>query len=183
MSASQGDAQVTTLGCRLNIQESEAIRAALGERGDLLVVNSCAVTAEAVRQSRQAIRRLRRDNPSARIAVTGCAAQVDVAGFAAMPEVDHVVGNAGKLRAQTWSDLPASDRIVAPDVMAARDVAAPALDRFEGRVRGFVQVQNGCDHRCTFCIIPFGRGASRSVPPDDAVAQVRLLVEAGYREV
>jgi len=183
MSASQGDAQVTTLGCRLNIQESEAIRAALGERGDLLVVNSCAVTAEAVRQSRQAIRRLRRDNPSARIAVTGCAAQVDVAGFAAMPEVDHVVGNAGKLRAQTWSDLPASDRIVAPDVMAARDVAAPALHRLEGRVRGFVQVQNGCDHRCTFCIIPFGRGASRSVPPDDAVAQIRRLVEAGYREI
>ncbi len=183
MSATQGHARVTTLGCRLNLQESEAIGAALGDWGDLLVVNSCAVTAEAVKQSRQAIRRLRRDNPSARIAVTGCASQVDLAGFAAMPEVDHVVGNAGKLSARTWADLRASDRVVAPDVMAARDVAAPALDRFEGRVRGFVQVQNGCDHRCTFCIIPFGRGASRSVPPGDAVVQVRRLVEAGYREV
>jgi threonylcarbamoyladenosine tRNA methylthiotransferase MtaB len=183
MSASQGHARVTTLGCRLNLQESEAIGAALGDREDLLVVNSCAVTAEAVRQSRQAIRRLRRDNPSAKIAVTGCAAQVDIAGFAAMPEVDHVVGNAGKLRAGTWADLPASDRVVAPDVMAARDVAVPALDHFEGRVRGFVQVQNGCDHRCTFCIIPFGRGPSRSASPEDAVAQVRRLVDTGYREV
>jgi threonylcarbamoyladenosine tRNA methylthiotransferase MtaB len=183
MSVTQGHARVTTLGCRLNIQESEAIAAALGDRADVLVVNSCAVTAEAVRQSRQAIRRLRRDNPSARIAVTGCAAQVDIAGFAAMPEVDHVVGNAGKLRARTWADLPQSGRIVAPDVAAARDVTIPVLARFEGRVRGFVQVQNGCDHRCTFCVIPFGRGASRSLAPDVAVAEVRRLVEAGYREV
>ncbi len=176
--------EIVTFGCRLNIHESEAMKTAIGDRGDLTVINSCAVTAEAARQARQTIRRLKREDPGRRIAVTGCAAQTDAARFTAMPEVDFVVGNAEKLKARTWASLAGTpDKLVTSDIMAARDIALPQIQRFEGRARGFVQIQNGCDHRCTFCIIPFGRGNSRSLPPETVIAQIRRLVEAGYREI
>jgi len=173
---------VITFGCRLNTYESEVIRRAAGER-DAVVVNTCAVTAEAVRQARQTIRKIRREQPGARIVVTGCAAQTEAKTFAAMPEVDHVLGNEEKLNRDTWRRLDASDRVVVGDIMAAKESAPRLIEGFDGRVRAFVQVQNGCDHRCTFCIIPYGRGNSRSVPAADVVAQVCRLVENGYREV
>ncbi|WP_448950121.1 tRNA (N(6)-L-threonylcarbamoyladenosine(37)-C(2))-methylthiotransferase MtaB [Labrys neptuniae] len=176
--------EIITFGCRLNIHESEAMKTAIGGRDDLTVINSCAVTAEAARQARQTIRRLKREDPQRRIAVTGCAAQTDAARFAAMPEVAFVVGNAEKLKPQTWASLGETpDKLVSSDIMAARDIALPEIERFEGRARGFVQIQNGCDHRCTFCIIPFGRGNSRSLPPQTVIAQIRRLVEAGYKEI
>ncbi|OCC06053.1 tRNA (N(6)-L-threonylcarbamoyladenosine(37)-C(2))-methylthiotransferase MtaB [Labrys sp. WJW] len=176
--------EIVTFGCRLNIHESEAMKTVIGSRDDLTVVNSCAVTAEAARQARQAIRRLKRDNPERRIAVTGCAAQTDADRFTAMPEVDFVVGNAEKLKARTWASLSkTSGKLVTSDIMTAEDIALPEVERFEGRARGFVQIQNGCDHRCTFCIIPFGRGNSRSLPPQTVIAQIRRLVEAGYKEI
>jgi threonylcarbamoyladenosine tRNA methylthiotransferase MtaB len=175
---------IVTFGCRLNIHESEAMRALIGERNDLVVVNTCAVTEEATRQARQVIRRLKRERPLARIVVTGCAAQIDPGRYAAMEEVSHVLGNSEKLEPQIWKSL-ASDarRMIAGDIMAAHPIALPRLDRFEGRVRGFVQIQNGCDHRCTFCIIPFARGNARSLAPQEVVAQVRRLSHAGYREI
>ncbi|WP_454811590.1 tRNA (N(6)-L-threonylcarbamoyladenosine(37)-C(2))-methylthiotransferase MtaB [Labrys neptuniae] len=176
--------EIVTFGCRLNIHESEAMKTAIGVRDDLTVINSCAVTAEAARQARQTIRRLKRENPERRIAVTGCAAQTDAVSFTAMPEVDFVVGNAEKLKAQTWISLAeAPGKLVTSDIMAARDIALPQVERFEGRARGFVQIQNGCDHRCTFCIIPFGRGNSRSLAPETVIAQIHRLVEAGYKEI
>ncbi|PRH88606.1 tRNA (N(6)-L-threonylcarbamoyladenosine(37)-C(2))-methylthiotransferase MtaB [Labrys okinawensis] len=176
--------EIVTFGCRLNIHESEAMKTAIGSRDDLTVVNSCAVTAEAARQARQTIRRLKRENPERQIAVTGCAAQTDASRFTAMPEVDFVVGNAEKLKARTWASLSEiSGKLVPSDIMAADDIALPEIERFEGRARGFVQIQNGCDHRCTFCIIPFGRGNSRSLPPQTVIAQIRRLVEAGYKEI
>ncbi|HWP26581.1 MAG TPA: tRNA (N(6)-L-threonylcarbamoyladenosine(37)-C(2))-methylthiotransferase MtaB [Xanthobacteraceae bacterium] len=173
---------VITFGCRLNAYESEAIRRAAGAT-DAVVVNTCAVTAEAVRQARQAIRKIRRERPDARIVVTGCAAQTEAQTFAAMPEVDRVLGNAEKLDPAAWGDLDRSERVAVGDIFALKRASAPVLEGFEGRARAFVQVQNGCDHRCTFCVIPFGRGNSRSVPMADVVAQVRRLVENGYREV
>jgi threonylcarbamoyladenosine tRNA methylthiotransferase MtaB len=174
---------VITFGCRLNTTESEVIRrnAVAAGLADTVVVNTCAVTAEAVRQARQTIRRVRRERPEARIVVTGCAAQIEPAHFAEMDEVDRVVGNEEKLDPRTWRDD--AERIAVADIMAVRDTALHRIDGIEGRVRAFVQVQNGCDHRCTFCIIPHGRGNSRSVPTDEVVAQVRRLVENGYREV
>jgi len=176
-----------TFGCRLNAYESEAM-AGLAEAaglGDVAVVNTCAVTAEAVRQARQAIRRLRRERPDARIVVTGCAAQTDPGLFAAMAEVDHVLGNAEKLAAGPWSRLAAADapRIAVGDVMAARSAPAPLIDGLGTRARAYVQVQNGCDHRCTFCVIPFGRGNSRSVPAATVTEQVVRLVGRGFNEV
>lgn len=178
--------RVLTFGCRLNAVESAVIGAHLdaADRRDLIVVNTCAVTAEAERQARQAIRRARRDHPEARIVVTGCAAQIDPQAWAAMPEVDRVVGNVEKLAPETWS-APATDapRVAVSDIMAARETAHHLVTEFGGRARAFVQVQAGCDHRCTFCVIPFGRGPSRSVPVGEVVRQVRTLVEAGYREV
>ena len=173
--------RVVTFGCRLNTHESEVIRQAAGDT-DAVVVNTCAVTGEAVRQARQAIRKLRREQPGAEIVVTGCAAQADAASFAQMPEVDRVIGNAEKLDARFWS-APASAKVQVGDIMAKRDTAMQPIDGIEGRARATVQVQNGCDHRCTFCIIPFGRGNSRSVPPQDAIAQVRRIVGNGYREI
>jgi threonylcarbamoyladenosine tRNA methylthiotransferase MtaB len=149
-----------------------------------VVVNSCAVTAEAVRQARQQIRRLRRDNPGAQVIVTGCAAQTEPETFAAMPEVDAVLGNAEKLRPETWAALAAGRRGVAVgDIMAERRLAAPLIDGLGTRTRAYVQVQTGCDHRCTFCIIPYGRGNSRSVPAETVVAQVARLVDRGFNEV
>jgi threonylcarbamoyladenosine tRNA methylthiotransferase MtaB len=186
---------VVTFGCRLNAYESEVIRREAGAalRHDTIVVNTCAVTAEAVRQARQAIRRLKRERPAARIVITGCAAQTEPATFAAMAEVDRVLGNAEKLEAQAWVATAAAldrrfglggeEKVVVNDIMAVRETALHLIDGLEGRARAFVQVQNGCDHRCTFCIIPYGRGNSRSVPMGEVVAQVRRLVEHGFREV
>ncbi|HEX4113532.1 MAG TPA: tRNA (N(6)-L-threonylcarbamoyladenosine(37)-C(2))-methylthiotransferase MtaB [Stellaceae bacterium] len=174
---------IVTFGCRLNAFESEAIRREATEAGldNAIIVNTCAVTAEAERQARQTIRKLRRENPGARLIVTGCAAQIDPARFAAMAEVDHVLGNAEKLRAESYRDLSA--RVSAGDIFAVRETASHLVEGFDGRARGFVQVQQGCDHRCTFCIIPFGRGASRSLPIAAVIEQARLLVERGYREL
>ena len=155
---------VVTFGCRLNTYESEAIRREAAAAGvtDATIVNTCAVTAEAVRQARQTIRRLKRERPHRRIVVTGCAAQTEAANFAAMAEVDRVVGNEEKFEARTWSS---TEKIAVSDIMAVKAMRPHAIDSIEGRSRAFVQVQNGCDHRCTFCIIPFGRGApGRSVP-------------------
>ena len=171
---------VVTFGCRLNITESEAIRRAASGLEHAVVVNTCAVTAQAVRQARQTIRRIKRERPSARIAVTGCAAQTEPGTFAAMPEVDRVIGNEEKFDAQAWA---AGNKIAVSDIMAVKTMRSHAIDSLEGRARAFVQVQNGCDHRCTFCIIPYGRGNSRSLPIDDVVAQARRLVGNGYREV
>lgn len=170
---------VINLGCRLNLAEGETIRTLLAER-DTIVVNSCAVTNEAVKQTRQAIRRARRDRPGAELVVTGCAAQIDPAAFAAMPEVDRVLGNAEKLRPAAWA---APDRVAVQDIMAVRETAPHLAASFSTHARAFVEVQNGCDHRCTFCAIPFGRGNSRSVPAGAVIDRVAQLVDAGHAEV
>ncbi len=184
--------QVITFGCRLNTLESEVMRQAAQARGldDLIIVHTCAVTAEAERQARQAIRRARRERPDARILVTGCSAQIKPEAYAAMAEVDQVVGNRAKLRPELWQALARTGeagaepaRVVVDDLAAVRATAGHLVDGFEGRARAFVQVQNGCDHRCTFCIIPYGRGPSRSVAAGEVVAQARRLVEAGYQEL
>jgi len=173
---------VVTFGCRLNTYESEAIRRAAGSAGvnDATVVNTCAVTAEAVRQAKQAVRRIKRDRPQARILVTGCAAQTEPATFAAMPEVDSVIGNEEKFDVQAWGS---HQKMAVSDIMAVKTMRAHAIDSIEGRTRAFVQVQNGCDHRCTFCIIPFGRGNSRSLSIEAIVEQARRLADNGYREL
>jgi threonylcarbamoyladenosine tRNA methylthiotransferase MtaB len=174
--------EVVTFGCRLNAYESEAIRRETAAAGleATIIINTCAVTAEAVRQARQAIRRLRRVRPHQRIVVTGCAAQTEARKFAAMAEVDRVVGNEEKFDIRTWSS---TDKIAVSDIMASKTMRPHTIDSIEGRSRAFVQVQNGCDHRCTFCIIPYGRGNSRSLPVEDIVGQVRRLVGNGYREI
>jgi threonylcarbamoyladenosine tRNA methylthiotransferase MtaB len=172
---------VVTFGCRLNIAESEVIRREANAAGvdNAVIVNTCNVTAEAVRQARQTIRRIKREKPGASIVVTGCAAQSAPEQFAEMAEVDRVLGNEEKLDARGWAS---TERVAVGNIMAAARPHMHAVDHIEGHTRAFVQVQNGCDHRCTFCIIPFGRGNSRSLPVDDAVAQVRRLVANGYRE-
>jgi threonylcarbamoyladenosine tRNA methylthiotransferase MtaB len=200
--------EVVTFGCRLNAYESEVIAREAEAAGlaDTVVVNTCAVTAEAVRQARQAIRRIGRERPDVRIVVTGCAAQTEPAAFAAMDEVDRVLGNDEKMRPAAWAatrrafapSLPspasgggigrgfgiaAEEKILVNDIMAVKETAPHLVDGFDGRARAVVQVQNGCDHRCTFCIIPYGRGNSRSVPMGEVVKQVRTLAERGYREV
>ena len=191
---------VVTFGCRLNTYESEVIRrnaaaAGLGDLADVVIINTCAVTGEAERQARQAIRRLKRERPQARIVVTGCAAQTSPDRFAAMQEVDRVVGNDAKMRVDAWTqaqdifarvrDFGAGpdEKIAVNDIMSVRETAAHLIEGIEGRARAYVQVQNGCDHRCTFCVIPFGRGNSRSVPMGEVVEEVRRLVNNGYREV
>jgi threonylcarbamoyladenosine tRNA methylthiotransferase MtaB len=175
------------MGCRLNAYESQVIQghAEAAGLGDAAIVNTCAVTAEAVRQATQAIRKLRRESPNARIIVTGCAAQTEPGRFADMPEVDAVIGNAEKMRAETFAALStaASPRVIVDDIMSVRETASAMIDGFGSRARAYMQVQNGCDHRCTFCIIPFGRGPSRSVPAGEVVAQARRLVEAGHPEI
>jgi threonylcarbamoyladenosine tRNA methylthiotransferase MtaB len=183
--------EVVTFGCRLNAAESEVIRRNAEQAGlsDTVVINTCAVTAEAVRQARQAVRALRRERPAANIVVTGCAAQTEPQTFAAMPEADRVLGNGEKLTPSAWADMHAArmktnaPKAVVGDIMAIKQSAAHLIDTFSARTRAFVQVQNGCDHRCTFCIIPFGRGNSRSVPMDAVVEDVRRLVAHGYLEV
>ncbi len=182
---------IITLGCRLNIAESEAIRELTQGRDQLVVVNSCAVTGEAVRQTRQAIRRAARARPEARIVVTGCAAQTDPAMFAAMPEVALVLGNREKLEAGSYAPvLPPPDadgvgeaRVRVSDIMAVRDTAPHMASAFADHARAFLEVQNGCDHRCTFCVIPYGRGNSRSVPAGAVIDKARELVDAGYGEI
>jgi len=171
--------EIISLGCRLNIAESETIRAILGAR-DTVVVNSCAVTNAAVKQTRAAIRRARRARPDAELVVTGCAAQIDPHGFAAMPEVDRVIGNAEKLAPAAWA---ATTPVLVQDIMAVRETAPHLAASFSTHARAFVEVQNGCDHRCTFCAIPYGRGNSRSVPAGAVVERIAALVEAGHREV
>ncbi|WP_213684972.1 tRNA (N(6)-L-threonylcarbamoyladenosine(37)-C(2))-methylthiotransferase MtaB [Roseicyclus sp.] len=179
-----------TLGCRLNAYETEAMREMTTAAGlsDLVIVNTCAVTAEAVRKARQDIRRLRRQNPDATLIVTGCAAQTEPETFAAMPEVDRVIGNTEKMQAGTWASMAAdfvgeTERVQVDDIMSVTETAGHLIDGFGTRARAYVQVQNGCDHRCTFCIIPFGRGNSRSVPAGVVVDQIKRLVERGYNEV
>ncbi len=183
---------VVTFGCRLNAFESEVIAREAERAGltDTIVVNSCAVTNEAVAQARQSIRRLKRQRPGARIVVTGCAAQTQPQMFAEMAEVDRVVGNDDKMRGETWRatrmalDIGNSEKIAVADIMAVREMAPHLLEGFaKGLPRVFVQVQNGCDHRCTFCIIPYGRGNSRSVPMGAVVDQVRALAERGHAEI
>ncbi|HEX2478611.1 MAG TPA: tRNA (N(6)-L-threonylcarbamoyladenosine(37)-C(2))-methylthiotransferase MtaB [Geminicoccaceae bacterium] len=177
--------EIITFGCRLNSFESEIIRDHVRAAGldDVVVVHTCAVTAEAERQARQAIRRARLARPEARIVVTGCSAQIMPEAYAAMAEVDQVVGNADKLDGAVWQELGARARVVVRDIMSVRETAGHLVDGFDGRARAFVQVQQGCDHRCTFCIIPYGRGPSRSVPAGEVVEQTRRLAGAGYREV
>ncbi|NNM73148.1 tRNA (N(6)-L-threonylcarbamoyladenosine(37)-C(2))-methylthiotransferase MtaB [Enterovirga aerilata] len=179
--------EVLTFGCRLNAAESEAIRREAERAGqqNLVVVNTCAVTAEATRQARQAIRRAAREHRDATIVVTGCGAQIEPEGFAAMPEVAAVIGNAEKTRPETWRRLDpgGGGRIQVGDIMRERSTVAAIAGREVGRTRAIVQVQNGCDHRCTFCVIPFGRGNSRSVPVETVADQIRRLVEEGAREV
>ncbi|MEY9125718.1 tRNA (N(6)-L-threonylcarbamoyladenosine(37)-C(2))-methylthiotransferase MtaB [Bradyrhizobium yuanmingense] len=183
---------IVTFGCRLNAFEAEVIRSKAEAAGlsDTIVINSCAVTNEAVAQARQSIRKLKRERPEARIVVTGCAAQTQAAMFAGMAEVDRVVGNDDKMRGAAWRetrhafDLGASEKIAVSDIMAVKEMAPHLVDGYaSGLPRVFVQVQNGCDHRCTFCIIPFGRGNSRSVPMGAVVDQVRTLVERGHAEI
>src|SRR6201994_1270883 len=184
--------EILTFGCRLNAFESEVISREAQNAGltDTVVINSCAVTNEAVAQARQSIRRIKRERPGARIVVTGCAAQTQAEMFAGMAEVDRVVGNDDKMRGQTWRDtreafgVGDSEKIAVSDIMAVREMAPHLLEGFaKGLPRVFVQVQNGCDHRCTFCIIPYGRGNSRSVPMGAVVEQVRALVERGHAEI
>jgi threonylcarbamoyladenosine tRNA methylthiotransferase MtaB len=176
--------EFVTFGCRLNTYESEVMRnhAEKARYDNAIVFNTCAVTAEATRQARQAIRRARAENPQAKIVVTGCAAQTDPDMFAKMPEVDRVLGNEEKLKAESW--LPgANARVAVSDIMSVKAASPQLIDGLKERTRAFVQVQNGCDHRCTFCIIPFGRGNSRSISAPDVVEQVRRLVASGYSEV
>ncbi len=182
--------EVITFGCRLNTYESEVMRAEAEKAGlnNAVLVNTCAVTGEAVRQARAAIRRARRENPHARIIVTGCAAQTEKETFAEMPEVDAVLGNEEKLKSASYRALPdfgvsAEEKLRVNDIMSVRATAPQMIKHIDGHVRAFIQVQNGCDHRCTFCVIPYGRGNSRSVPMGAVVDQARKLTENGYREV
>ncbi len=180
-----GGVDIVTFGCRLNAYESEVIRARAAEDGleNAVVFNTCAVTGEAVRQARQAIRKARRERPDARLIVTGCAAQIDPAAFAGMAEVDLVLGNAEKAQAGAYLNLADAPRVRVNDIMSVRETAGHLVDGLKDRARAYVEVQNGCDHRCTFCIIPFGRGNSRSAPAGEVVEQVRRLTAEGYREV
>lgn len=178
---------VITFGCRLNTYESEVAKTHAAEAGldDAVIVNTCAVTAEAVRQARQTIRKLRRERPAAKIIVTGCAAQIEPGTFAEMEEADFVIGNAEKTLADTFSRIASNDlaRVKVNDIASVRETASHMISGFGGRSRAYVEVQNGCDHRCTFCVIPFGRGPSRSVPAGEVVRRICALVEDGYREI
>jgi threonylcarbamoyladenosine tRNA methylthiotransferase MtaB len=179
------DVDIVTFGCRLNTYESEVIRKRAAEDGlaDAVVFNTCAVTGEAVRQARQAIRKARRERPGAKLIVTGCAAQIDPAAFAAMPEVDLVLGNAEKSQAGAYATQTEPMRVRVNDIMSVRETAGHLIDGLKDRARAYVEVQNGCDHRCTFCVIPYGRGNSRSAAAGEVVEQIRKLTAQGYREV
>lgn len=182
----KAEPQLVTFGCRLNTYESEVMRGHAKAAGmdDAIIFNTCAVTKEAERQARQAIRKARKDNPNAKIIVTGCSAQISPEAYAEMPEVDRIIGNDLKLKAETWGEGGRNEaRILVNDIMSVKETASHLVEGFEGRARAFIQVQNGCDHRCTFCIIPYGRGNSRSVPIGEIVNQVRALVASGYNEI
>lgn len=182
---SKNNNQVVTFGCRLNIYESEIIKQQLSKVNDenIIVFNTCTVTKEAERQARQSIRKIKKENPSAKIIVTGCAAQTKPEMFAEMGEVNKVIGNEEKLDAQFYNLDDAAEPIIVNDIMSVKETAEHLVSSFDGRTRAFIQVQNGCDHRCTFCIIPYGRGNSRSVPIGSIVKQVKILVEQGFNEV
>ena len=181
--------ETLTFGCRLNAYESEVMKAEAQKAGldNAIIVNTCAVTAEAVRQAKQAVRKARRDHPDAKIIVTGCAAQTEARSFGDMAEVDLVIGNNDKMKAASYAPMvfgvPLNDKVQVNDIMSVRETAGHLIEGMDGRARAFVQVQNGCDHRCTFCIIPFGRGPSRSVPMGLVVDQIKKLVDNGYGEV
>ncbi len=177
--------EVLTFGCRLNSFESEVIKNHANAAGveNTLVVNTCAVTGEAVRQARQAIRKAHRENPGREIIVTGCAAQVDPKEFSEIPGVTRVIGNQEKMKPETYQAFGAGEKVLVNDIMSVKETAGHLIEGFEGKARAFVQVQNGCDHRCTFCIIPYGRGNSRSVGMGEVIRQIESLVAAGYREV
>jgi len=181
--------ETLTFGCRLNAYESEVMKAEAEKAGlsDAIIINTCAVTSEAVRQAKQAVRKARRDNPDAKIIVTGCAAQTEARSFGDMAEVDLVIGNADKMKAESYKPmvfgLQLNDKVQVNDIMSVRETAGHLIEGMDGRARAFVQVQNGCDHRCTFCIIPFGRGPSRSVPMGLVVDQIKRLVQNGYGEI
>jgi len=182
--------KLSTLGCRLNAYETEAMRELVTSAGlnDAVIINTCAVTSEAVRKSKQEIRKLRKENPKAKLIVTGCAAQIDPNGFGNMGEVDFVIGNSEKMLKETWSQFSdekefGTEKIKVDDIMSVSETAGHLIDGFGSRSRAYVQVQNGCDHRCTFCIIPFGRGNSRSVPAGVIVDQIKRLVDKGFNEV
>lgn len=178
------DPQLVTFGCRLNTYESEVMRTHAKNAGikDAIIFNTCAVTKEAERQARQAVRRARRENPDAKIIVTGCSAQINPQTYAQMDEVDQIIGNDLKLKAESWG-LDSDNKVLVNDIMSVKETAGHLVEGFEDRSRAFLQVQNGCDHRCTFCIIPYGRGNSRSVPIGVIADQVRGLVEQGYKEI
>ena len=181
--------ETLTFGCRLNAYEGEVMKAEAEKAGlsNTIIINTCAVTQEAVRQAKQAIRKARRENPERKIIVTGCAAQTEARAFGDMAEVDLVIGNADKLKAESYVPIafgvPLNDKVQVNDIMSVKETAGHLIEGMDGRTRAFVQVQNGCDHRCTFCIIPYGRGPSRSVPMGAVVEQIKKLVGNGYREV
>lgn len=186
----ENNIKFSTLGCRLNSYETESMRNMAGTVGlnNAVVINTCAVTHQAVSKSRQEIRRLRRENPNSTLIVTGCAAQIDPMGFSKMSEVDFVLGNSEKMRPEIWSNLASgapveSERVQVDDIMSISETASHLIDGFGTRSRAYVQIQNGCDHRCTFCTIPFGRGNSRSVPAGVVVEQIKRLVQKGYNEI
>ncbi|VAV91622.1 tRNA t(6)A37-methylthiotransferase [hydrothermal vent metagenome] len=187
MTSPGNKAQLVTFGCRLNTYESEVMKNHADQAGlrNTVIFNTCAVTAEATRQARQSIRRTRKENPEVKIIVTGCAAQITPEAFGAMDEVDMVLGNVEKLQAQSYLDfgLGKTEKLLVNDIMAVKETANHLIDGYAERTRAFVQVQNGCDHRCTFCIIPYGRGNSRSVPVGEVITQVQRLVDNGYQEV
>lgn len=180
----KNDAEIVTFGCRLNVYESEVMKDHARNAGleDAIIFNTCAVTKEAERQARQAIRKARRKNPDAKIIVTGCSAQISPELYGGMDEVDQVIGNNLKLKAETWG-APSDEKVIVNDIMSVTETASHMLSGFDEHSRAFLQIQNGCDHRCTFCIIPYGRGNSRSVPIGVVAEQVRTLVEKGYKEV
>ena len=185
---SHKEPQLVTFGCRLNTYESEVIRTHAKNAGleGAIIFNTCAVTKEAERQARQAIRRARRENPTAKIVVTGCSAQIDPQTYAQMEEVDQIIGNDLKLKVETWrkaGEATQEEKVLVNNIMSVTETAGHLIEGIEGQARAFIQIQNGCDHRCTFCIIPYGRGNSRSVPMGEIAAQVRKLVEKGYNEI
>jgi threonylcarbamoyladenosine tRNA methylthiotransferase MtaB len=183
MNAPRSGAEVISMGCRLNLAESNALAEQLDGADDLIVINSCAVTNEAVRQTRQAVRQARKRRPGARIIVTGCAAQVDPESFAAMPEVTSVLGNAEKQRPDLFLERSRNSDLLVSDIMSVQQTAPHLVTAYSGKTRAFVEVQNGCDHRCTFCIIPYGRGNSRSVPAGRVIEHIQKLVDTGFKEV
>ncbi len=186
---SKSEPELVTFGCRLNTYESEVMRSHAQKAGleDAIIFNTCAVTKEAERQARQSIRRAKRKNPNAKIIVTGCSAQIDPQIYSQMVEVDQIIGNDLKLKEETWLNAGTgktkTERVLVNDIMSVKETASHLIEGIEGQARAFIQIQNGCDHRCTFCIIPYGRGNSRSVPIGEIAAQVRKLVESGYNEI